>query len=75
MASKNVVCDCCYNKHKQLAKALQLVANIEGYKKDAKKEKHPNCYKMWDAVENNARKNANILRSAIENHIRKNRLC
>ena len=69
------VCDCCYNKNKQLAKTLQLLWNIQGYKKDAKKAKHKNCMEMWEAIEKNARKNANILKYGIEKHVKKGRLC
>lgn len=75
MAKKVPVCNCDYNKMKQLTKALQLLWNIEGYKKDAKKERHAECVKMWDQIEKNVLKNEKLLRNVVEKRIKKGRLC
>ena len=60
---------------KQLTKALQLLWNVESYKKDARRERHPECVKMWDQIQKNALKNEKLLRDIIEKRVKKGRIC
>lgn len=64
--SKQVcLCDCDYNLTKQLAKKLQFLWNAEGYVKDAEKDGHPACAKLWREIARDEERHANLLRETI----------
>lgn len=61
------VSDCTYNVMKQLVKLNQLLSNIDGYIKDARKDGHEECAKALEQLRADSRKNAEKLKAAVEN--------
>jgi hypothetical protein len=66
--AKKAVDDCYYNVHKQLVKRLQFLWNLDGYIKDAKKDGHADCAKMWEEVAKNEMKNVRLLQNSVKTH-------
>jgi hypothetical protein len=72
---KSVVCNCDYNMAKQLAKTSQFLWNIDTYVKDAKKEGHSGCVKMWEAIRKDAERHAKLLSSQIKKKVKVGEFC
>jgi hypothetical protein len=67
MAKKCVNCgDCTYNIMKQLVKTNELLWNIDGYIKDAKKEKNKKCQHVMEKIKKDNMRNADALKELIE---------
>jgi hypothetical protein len=47
MPKKNVICDRCYNMHKQMAKKAEFLWHTQGYLKDAKKASTGSAKGCW----------------------------
>jgi pyruvate-formate lyase-activating enzyme len=74
MANKCVTCgDCSYNIMKQLVKTNELLWNIDGYIKDAKKAKHKKCQQVMEQIKKDNMKNARALNDLIKELARKNK--
>jgi hypothetical protein len=75
MAKKCVVCnDCSYNIMKQLVKTNELLWNVDGYIKDAKKAKHKKCQGVLEQIKKDNTKNAKALKELIEEMACKHKL-
>ncbi|VVB77444.1 Uncharacterised protein [uncultured archaeon] len=66
MADKKPVEDCYYNVHKQLVKRLQFLWNVDGYIKDAEREGHKDCVRMWKKVTENEKASVRLLQEAVK---------
>ena len=61
-----MVSDCSYNLMKQLVKLNQLLGNIDGYIEDAKKDGHEECQKVLEQLKTDTKKNAENLKTLLE---------
>ena len=55
--------NCDYNCVKQLSEKLTFLWRIDQYIKDAKKQKHKACQKMWESIKKDEEKHVKMLKS------------
>jgi len=70
---KCVVCNTNYNLVKQLSKISQLLWHMDGYIKDAKKDKDKEAEKYWQAYKKDCMKNAETMKALLIKRVKANK--
>ena len=73
MVKKCVVCNTNYNILKQLAKVSQLMWNMDGYIKDAKKDKDKQAEAFWKQYQKDCLKNAETMKALLVKRVKANK--
>ncbi len=64
--STKAISNCNFDCAKQLVKTAKFLWAVEGYIRDARKEGHKECAKMWEKIKKDEMKHAEMLRKNIE---------
>jgi hypothetical protein len=70
---KQCLNDNCYNITKQLSKKLEYLSHSSRYIEDAKKAGHTEAQKVWNTIQTDEQKHADMLHDLLASEVRNNK--